>query len=115
MWKAQDHGKVKVIAENEMLSDNAALERALVELEREIAKQPSAPWIVDGSCINIINSDAVAIFIRIVRQVNVGNGRIALVNINQFVSGVMQSLRISKVFPIFATAEQAIAEFSKGR
>jgi len=112
MWKTQEHNNVRVIANDDVLADNNALEQALIDLEKCIAENTSARWIIDGSCIGVINSEAIATLIRIVRQVNLGHGRISLAKINQFVAGVLQSLRIAKVFPIYQTLDQAIKDFS---
>ncbi len=107
MWSQSEVEGVRILACNMALSNNDMVEQGLYAVEARVFAQPASHWVVDVSKIPLVNSEAIALLIRIVRRVNLAGGRIALLKATPFVRGVLQSLRIVRILPIFDDVEQA--------
>ena len=107
MWSESEFEGVRILACNVALADNDMVEQGLYAVEATVFAQPASRWVVDISKIPLVNSEAIALLIRIVRRVNLAGGRIALLKATPFVRGVLQSLRIVRILPIFDDVEQA--------
>lgn len=112
MWREARHGNVVVLSAAAPLTTNEQVEHALAELETRLAAEPGGRWTIDGSGIESVTSEAIAILIRIVRRVTMAGGRVALAQPRPFVRGVLQSMRIVKILPIHDSVDQAVEQLA---
>jgi anti-anti-sigma regulatory factor len=110
MWQNTVTDGVNVVTATVRMPDSATVERALAQLEQLVNARPDGRWVVDASAFDLLNSDGIALLIRMSRRVNVAGGRLALAQTNAFVRGVLMTLRITKIVPMHETVAAAVAE-----
>jgi anti-anti-sigma factor len=113
MWRTQSDEKsvVQVLVWSPEKGNDILPDRAMQELDAIVAKDPGHHWILEVAAIPILSSNAIAHLIGVVRRVSLANGRIALANPPPAVATVLKMTRLTKLLPMFATAELARASF----
>jgi anti-anti-sigma regulatory factor len=109
MWTEHVADGATVLSVSEPLRDSAQVEDAMTALATQIGARAGKKWIIDASGLPQINSETIATLIRIVRDVHVGGGRIALIRANEFLVSVLQTLRMANALHLHDTLEQALA------
>ena len=100
------HGKTAVIAlDGRMDADQAALFEA--ECERVVA-QGSAHIIVDLARLKYVSSMGLRSFLHVAKTRQAANGGLAIVNFGGFVKQVFDVTRLTPLFRIYDTVEQAL-------
>ncbi|MBL8019304.1 MAG: STAS domain-containing protein [Spirochaetia bacterium] len=87
-------------------------EYELAERMEKYIKPDSAPkFIVDMKKVPFINSAALGLFLNIFKHVDYLKGRMVFAGLNSDVENLMEITKLSSVFEIFKTVEEALESF----
>lgn len=87
-------------------------EYELAEKMEKFIKPGQAPkFIVDLKKVPFINSAALGIFLNIFKHVDSLKGRIVFAGLNSDVENLMEITKLSSVFEIFRTVDEALESF----
>jgi anti-anti-sigma factor len=82
-------------------------------LQRKFEMKLFANIIVDLRNLNYFGSELIGVLIRLARTVTDGKGKAAFCSASPRMLEVLQSMRLTKLWPIFATREEAVAHVKK--
>jgi anti-anti-sigma factor len=94
IWKPEEH-------------QDTLFDRAMLELDKIIAQDAGALWVVDVSAISMLSSNAIAQLISIVRRVNLAQGKMVLARPAPAVASVLRMTRLTKLLPMYDDIAQA--------
>ncbi len=108
MWVEQEapgHRRLRAVAGGD---DIEAVEALFDELVEVVSAAPDDRWLVDLRGIMFVNSHALALLIACARKVLEAGGRLALINVHQFVATVLGTTRINRLIPVFEVEADAL-------
>lgn len=82
------------------------------EVKQAIEKDGRFQVVIDLSKVDFIDSSGLGVLIGWFKTVNQAQGKIAYVCLTEYVSKIISLAKLDKIFPIYATAEEALAQFA---
>lgn len=113
MWHVELLGAISVARSTPGPVTNVRIpEQIWGQLDALVAQRSMGQWVVDVSSERLLTSEALATIVGMVRRVQAAGGRMAFARCSPGVSNVLISMRLAKMLPIYATVDDAVAEFS---
>ena len=110
MWKVELIGTVSVVRSTLGPVTNVRVpEQIWGQLDGLVAQRPIGLWLIDVSSERLLTSEALAMIVGIVRRVQAAGGRMAFARCSSGVTNVLNSMRLSKMLPLYATIEDGLA------
>ena len=78
-------------------------------LQRKFEMKQFVNLVVDLSNLNYFGSELIGVLIRLARTVTNGNGRAAMSGPSQKMLEVLETMRLTKLWPIYASLEDALS------
>ncbi len=80
------------------------------DLKKQFEKQPSKKLVVDLAKVNYIDSSGLATLVELLKKTKSQGGGLALAGMSDKVKSLFEITKLDKLFPIFATQQEAIAK-----
>ena len=110
MWQVELIGTISVVRSTPGPVTNVRVpEQIWGQLDGLVAQRPMGLWLIDVSNERLLTSEALAMIVGIVRRVQAAGGRMAFARCSPGVSNVLNSMRLSKMLPLYATVEDGLA------
>jgi len=110
MWQVELIGTISVARSTPGPVTNVRVpEQIWGQLDALVAQRPMGQWLVDVSNERLLTSEALALIVGIVRRIQGAGGRMAFARCTPGVTNVLNSMRLSKMLPIYATVEDGVA------
>lgn len=81
------------------------------KMEKYIQPGVAPKFIIDMKKVPFVNSAALGVFLNIYKHVDGLNGRLVFTGLNSDVENLMEITKLSSVFEIFRTVEEALESF----
>ena len=82
------------------------------DLDQRMGPAPSGRYIIDVSSERFLTSEALAVLVGLVRRVQQCGGRLAFAGAQPSVTGVLDSMRLSRLVPVTEDVPAALAAVS---
>lgn len=108
--KVQSKGEVHIVRIEGAIKSGDEYELA-EKMEKYIKPNMAPKFIVDMKKVPFINSAALALFLNIYKHVDYLKGRMVFAALNSDVENLMEITKLSSVFEIFKTVDEAFESY----
>jgi anti-anti-sigma factor len=117
MLQTERHGAITLVRLSTMplatTVDVRAPEQTWAKLDAMVGDAPAGSWLIDVSQERFLNSEALAVMIGMVRNVQSAGGRIALVGCSAGVVNIITSMRLSRMLPLYPDLVSGLTAFAQ--
>jgi anti-anti-sigma regulatory factor len=111
MWTIEHNGPVRVARRSAVFPDTDP-GQTWAQLESLVVTSVRQRWVVDVGGQRLLTSEALAVMVGIVRQVQDAGGRIAFANCSPGVVNILTSMRLAKLVHLHPDVASAVSELS---
>jgi anti-anti-sigma factor len=111
MWTIEHNGPVRVVRRSVLLPDSDP-GQTWTRLESLVAQSVRQRWVIDVGSQRLLTSEALAVMVGMVRQVQDAGGRIAFANCSPGVVNILHSMRLAKLIHLHPDVASAVTELS---
>ena len=111
MWTIEQLGPVRVVRHTATIPDSEP-GQIWVRLEELVVTAVRQRWVIDVGSQRLLTSEALAVMVGIVRQVQDAGGRIAFANCSPGVVNILTSMRLAKMVHLHPDIAAAVADLS---
>jgi hypothetical protein len=111
MWSIEQIGPVRVARHTATLPD-CEPGQIWTRLEALLLAEVRQRWVIDVGSQRLLTSEALAVMVGIVRQVQAAGGRIAFANCSLGVVNILTSMHLSKMVHLHPDVPTAVADLS---
>jgi anti-anti-sigma regulatory factor len=111
MWTIEHNGPVRVVRRSDALPETDP-GQTWAQLESMVVQALRQRWVIDVGSQRLLTSEALAVMVGMVRQVQDAGGRIVFANCSPGVVNILNSMRLVKLVQLHPDVASAVTELS---